>query len=109
VRDSLPPALLQRPRVYARDLGQERMRDLRRRFWEALQPLHRAGRLGVVLFQFPVWRENKEHLAHLRQVFLPYRVAVEFRNATYHRARSPVPQTNPNPVPNPECTLGGWY
>jgi uncharacterized protein YecE (DUF72 family) len=71
VRDSLPPALLQRPRVYPRDLGQERMRDLRRRFWEALQPLYRAGKLGVVLFQFPVWfpisRENQEHLAHLRR------------------------------------------
>lgn len=92
VRDSVPPALLQRPRVYPRDLGQERMRDLRRRFWEALQPLHRAGKLGVVLFQFPVWfpisRENREHLAHLRRVFLPYRVAVEFRNATWMSERN---------------------
>lgn len=92
LRDSLPRLLLERPRVYPRDLGPERMREVRRRFREALLPLHRAGKLGAVLFQFPVWfpisPENKEHLIHLRRAFLPYRLAVEFRNATWMSERN---------------------
>ncbi|HEY3353241.1 MAG TPA: DUF72 domain-containing protein [Polyangia bacterium] len=87
VRDALGGELLAKPHVYPQDLGPELMRELSRRFHEALVPLHRRGQLGVVLFQFPVWfaigREHKETLSRIRQELLPYRVAVEFRNATW--------------------------
>jgi hypothetical protein len=55
IRESLPRELRDNARLYPRDLGDDVMRELSRRFRDALEPLHEAGRLGVVLFQFPVW------------------------------------------------------
>jgi uncharacterized protein YecE (DUF72 family) len=87
IRDSLPRELGEKPHVYPRDLGDELMAELSARFHDALEPLHRAGRLGVVLFQFPVWfsisRANKAKLRTLATTFSPYRVAVELRNHTW--------------------------
>ncbi len=87
IRDSLPRELFDKPHVYPRDLGDDVMRELAARFHDALEPLHDAGRLGVVLFQFPVWfpisADNKAKLRRLARDFRPYRVAVEFRNATW--------------------------
>jgi uncharacterized protein YecE (DUF72 family) len=59
--------------------------------WElfrcALMPLHSAGKLGVVLFQFPPWfRPNTENRAYLKtlQGRLPdYDLAVEFRHGSW--------------------------
>jgi uncharacterized protein YecE (DUF72 family) len=49
----------------------------------ALAPLHEAGKLGAVLFQFPPWfHKNDEtiaYLAELRERLPHYRLAVEFR------------------------------
>jgi uncharacterized protein YecE (DUF72 family) len=87
IRESLSPELLAKPHLYPRDLGDDIMRELARRFRDALAPLHDAGRLGVVLFQFPVWfpisAAHKRKLERLREDFAPYRIAVEFRNATW--------------------------
>jgi len=87
LRNALSPPLLEKQKVYARDLGPDLMQEVRRRFYDALGPLHEMGKLGAVLFQFPVWfpisDENKERLVRIRHDFRPYRVAVEFRNATW--------------------------
>lgn len=87
IRESLPAELLAKPHVYPRDLGDDVMAELTRRFHDALEPLHNAGRLGVVLFQFPVWfpigAEHKAALVQIRDDFRPYRVAIELRNATW--------------------------
>lgn len=76
-----------KPRVYPRDVGLEHMREIQERFHRAIEPLHERGKLGVVLFQFPVWfpfsRTNRDQLALIRHQMAPYRVAVEFRNATW--------------------------
>jgi uncharacterized protein YecE (DUF72 family) len=91
LRAALPPELQARPRVYPRHLGPELMGEIGRRFIDALEPLHRSGKLGVVLFQYPVWfpwmRANEEELARVRERFAPYRIAVEFRNATWMSQR----------------------
>ena len=54
-----------------------------RRFLDALQPLRDAGKLGVILFQFPQWFVPSRHaFARLEQIaaaVAPDRVAVEFR------------------------------
>jgi uncharacterized protein YecE (DUF72 family) len=85
--EALPPRLRERPHVYPRDLGSELVGEVERRFYRALGPLADCGRLGVVLFQFPVWfpatDENRATLVGLRQSFSPYRIAVEFRNASW--------------------------
>jgi uncharacterized protein YecE (DUF72 family) len=87
LRDALPPELLARGRVYPRHLGPSLLEELERRFLDALAPLEESGRLGVILFQYPVWfprsRENQAELARLPDHFAPHRLAVEFRNATW--------------------------
>jgi len=69
--------------LYLKDLTHEQ-RDL---LWEshhrALLPLHSAGKLGAVLFQFPRWflisRDRKEYLRRIPERLSGYRIAVEFR------------------------------
>src|SRR5205085_185787 len=55
-----------------------------RRFGAALRPLHDAGRLGAVLFQYPPWfvprRENRKEIEALRERLPDYRICVEFRS-----------------------------
>jgi uncharacterized protein YecE (DUF72 family) len=92
LRDSLSRDLIDKPHVYARELDPALVREVARRFRDALVPLHAAGKLGAVLFQFPVWfpisRENKAELTRLRDEFSPYRIAVEFRNHTWMSERN---------------------
>jgi uncharacterized protein YecE (DUF72 family) len=84
---ALPPAVRDKPRVYPRDVGDDVVRELARRFTDAIQPLAAAGRLGVVLFQFPVWfprtRQNLALLARTRFLVPGCRVAIELRNHTW--------------------------
>lgn len=92
LRDALPPGLRAKPHVYARELDPELVREVERRVHAALAPLHAAGKLGVVLFQFPVWfpisAANKAELVRIRDAFQPYRIAVEFRNRTWISERN---------------------
>ena len=92
IRKQLPGHLLERNRVYPRDLGEPVMDEIGARFREALRPLYASGRLGVVLFQFPMWfpisRDHKRTLARIRRRWEPYRVAVEFRNQTWMSPRN---------------------
>jgi uncharacterized protein YecE (DUF72 family) len=87
LREALPAEVRRRARVYPRDLGSEVLGEISARFAAALEPLYAAGRLGLVLFQFPVWfsisRDNKRQLLELRELLPRHRIAVEFRNATW--------------------------
>ena len=55
-----------------------------RRFEAALRPLHEAGKLGAVLFQYPPWfgprRDNRAEIEALRERLPDYRISVEFRS-----------------------------
>jgi uncharacterized protein YecE (DUF72 family) len=79
----------QRSNVYYRDLPDEAKEMLWQRFAEALLPLDSAGKLGVVLFQFPQWffpgRDSKEHILTCQERLAQYRLAIEFRNAAWMR------------------------
>jgi uncharacterized protein YecE (DUF72 family) len=87
VRERLPRDLVDKPHLYPKDLGGDLMRELVRRFRDALAPLVDAGTLGVVLFQFPVWfpisAEHVSELGRIRDDFDGFRVAIELRNATW--------------------------
>jgi uncharacterized protein YecE (DUF72 family) len=83
LRGLLSPQTLGERNIYARDLspeGQDRLWEIHRR---ALAPLHGAGKLGAVLFQFPPWfragRAGRDYLQRLRHELGPYPIAVEFR------------------------------
>lgn len=73
--------------VYAKDLGEAVVDAVWERFLAALEPLHSAGKLGAVLFQFPQWfgisRANKTTILECQRRAAPYRVCVEFRNHTW--------------------------
>jgi len=65
--------------------------ELRDAVWDAFRiavaPLAEAGKLGVLVFQFPPWFErdggHQRYLGHVAEQAAPYRVAVEFRNHTW--------------------------
>jgi uncharacterized protein YecE (DUF72 family) len=87
VREALPSAGAEKRNLYDRDLPDELRDEVWRRYADALLPLDSAGKLGVVVFQFPPWflpgRESKEHIVRARERLPQYRVAVEFRNGRW--------------------------
>ena len=74
-------------RVYLKDLDPAVADEAWQRFLAALEPLHRAGKLGAILLQFPPWfpisRARKEYILACAQRAAPRRVCVEFRNHTW--------------------------
>jgi len=84
LRDALPVDLTKKRHLYYRDVPGELRAELWRRFAAALLPLDSAGKLGVVLFQFPPWflpgKESREYIAALHEHVPQYTPAVEFRN-----------------------------
>jgi uncharacterized protein YecE (DUF72 family) len=73
--------------VYAKDLDPEVVDQVWERFLSALDPLHQAGKLGALLFQFPQWfpigRRNKEYVLECKRRAGPVPICVEFRNKTW--------------------------
>jgi len=73
--------------LYLKDLDEKAVDAVWERFLAALQPLHDAGKLGAVLFQFPQWfpisRHNKSYILECVRKCQPYRACVEFRNKTW--------------------------
>lgn len=73
--------------VYAKDLPSSAVSSVWELFRSALMPLHSAGKLGAVFFQFPEWfvpsRANRDYLAALPERLPDYPVAVEFRRKTW--------------------------
>jgi uncharacterized protein YecE (DUF72 family) len=74
-------------RVYLKDVDSALADQAWQRFLAALQPLHQAGKLGALLFQFPPWfpisRANKDYILACARRAAPRRVCVEFRNHTW--------------------------
>jgi uncharacterized protein YecE (DUF72 family) len=87
IREGLSPELQQKGNLYYRDLPAGVTDDLWKRFESALLPLDSAGRLGVVLFQFPPWfypgNEQREYILSCKQRLPQYRLAVEFRHNSW--------------------------
>jgi len=85
VRSLIPPS--DKANLYYRDVPQEARALLWQQFGEALLALDTAGKLGVVLFQFPEWFFPGTDSLHLieeaRQRLSQYRLAVEFRNGAW--------------------------
>ncbi len=75
--------------VYPGDLAPQVYEDIWSRFLSALDPLREAGKLGLLLFQFPPWftirRDNKQYLLEVAQRCKPLPIAVELRNETWFR------------------------
>jgi uncharacterized protein YecE (DUF72 family) len=73
--------------IYPGDLAPQAYEEVWTRFLSALEPLHEAGRLGLLLFQFPPWftirRANKQYLLEVARRCQPMRVAIELRHESW--------------------------
>jgi len=87
IRESLPPSLAGKPNIYDKDLPEDLKKELFKRFEQALLPLDSAGKLGLVLFQFPEWffpgSDSRENILACQRALPQYRLAVEFRNGSW--------------------------
>jgi len=85
IRQELPP--VEKKNLYLRDLPSALVDEVWKRFHAALQPLAEAGKLGVVLFQFPSWffpgDEQHHHILGCQERLPRYRIAVEFRHGSW--------------------------
>lgn len=84
VRADLPPEVSGKRSLYYKDLPDRQKDDLWSMFGGTVDTLRDAGKLGVVLFQFPPWfmpgRDSYTHIDECRQRMAGYPIAVEFRN-----------------------------
>jgi uncharacterized protein YecE (DUF72 family) len=87
IREALPSELKEKPNVYQRDVPQELVDELWARFERALLPLDSAGKLGVVMLQFPPWfypgNEQRQYILWCKEKLPQYRIAVEFRHNSW--------------------------
>ncbi len=71
--------------VYVRE--REVLRLIAQRFRETLMPLARAGKLGVIVFQFPPWFDckssNMDYLLFCKELMAEFSLAVEFRHGSW--------------------------
>ena len=83
----MPPELNEKANLYQRDIPAELVNELWRRFERALLPLDSAGKLGVVLFQFPPWfypgEQQHEYILSCKERLPQYRIAIEFRHNSW--------------------------
>jgi uncharacterized protein YecE (DUF72 family) len=84
LREGLSEDAREKRTLYPSHLDPEALDEAWRRFGNALAPLHEAGRLGAVLFQYPPWfhpsREHRAQLADLRERLPDYGICVELRS-----------------------------
>jgi uncharacterized protein YecE (DUF72 family) len=85
IREDLPedaPANL-----YPKHLPKDAVDRVWEMFAEALLPLHSAGKLGVVMFQFPEWfmpgKPSRQEIVAARDRLSEYDIAVELRQARW--------------------------
>jgi uncharacterized protein YecE (DUF72 family) len=77
----------ERQTIYLRQVDPAVAEQVWDRFLTALEPLRQAGKLGVILFQFPQWfpisRINKSYILQCASRVAPRRLCIEFRNRTW--------------------------
>jgi uncharacterized protein YecE (DUF72 family) len=92
LRELLPPDQAGKRNVYRDKLPTAVVDEVWKRFADALMPLHSAGKLGAILFQFPQWfvigRANKDYIVECAERLSDYRIAVEFRHKTWLEPRN---------------------
>jgi uncharacterized protein YecE (DUF72 family) len=92
MRDSLPQEVSAKRRLYLKDVPERQQAELWRRFRQGLEPLRSAGKVGVVLLQFPPWifpsDETREHILRAKEVLAGFTLAVEFRHDSWVNDRN---------------------
>jgi uncharacterized protein YecE (DUF72 family) len=90
--ERVPEAEREKRRLYREHLPDDVVDEVWQRFRDALMPLHSAGKLGAVLFQFPQWfvisRKAKAYIDECVERLPDYRIAVEFRHKSWLEERN---------------------
>ncbi|OXC79338.1 DUF72 domain-containing protein [Caballeronia sordidicola] len=85
IRAALPPS--DKKNLYYKDTPGEILRELWRRYIDAIEPLRRSGKLGAVHFQFAPWVVNNDdgraHVEHCADVMDGFTLAAEFRHKSW--------------------------
>jgi len=85
IQAALPPS--DRKNLYYKDTPGEILRELWRRYIEAIEPLKNAGKLGAVHFQFAPWiinnADGRSHVEHCADVMEGFALAAEFRHKSW--------------------------
>ena len=88
----VPDEVAAKPNLYRAQLPDAVVEEVWQRFHDALMPLHSAGKLGAVLFQFPQWfvisRRNKDYILESAERLKDFRIAVEFRHKSWLEERN---------------------
>lgn len=92
LREALPPELLDKRRVYARDLPNEIENEVWERFMDGIEPLRSSGKLGAVFFQYPRWffpsNESRDEIVRTRERLADTPFAVELRHASWFNEKN---------------------
>ena len=87
IRQALPSDTKEKISIYQRDMPTELVSELWNRFERTLLPLDSAGKLGVVLFQFPPWfhpgEQQSDYILSCRERLPQYRIAIEFCHGSW--------------------------
>ncbi|MDQ3662560.1 MAG: DUF72 domain-containing protein, partial [Actinomycetota bacterium] len=78
--------------IYVSDVAEGVRAAVWEAFLEGLEPLRAAGKLGLLLFQFPQWLtvgdKNRDYIIECAARAAPDRICVEFRNKTWMSERN---------------------
>jgi uncharacterized protein YecE (DUF72 family) len=92
LREELPVEVLDKKRVYGRDLPSEIYDAIWDQFLDALKPLHSAGKLGAVFLQYPRWffpsNESRDAIVEARDHLGDVPMAVEFRHGSWFNEKN---------------------
>lgn len=88
----IPEGVAAKSNLYRAQLPDAVVEEVWQRFHDALMPLHSAGKLGAVLFQFPQWfvisRRNKDYILESAERLKDFRIAIEFRHKSWLEERN---------------------
>jgi uncharacterized protein YecE (DUF72 family) len=92
IREELPLELVEKKRIYGKDLPAELYDAIWEQFLDALKPLHSAGKLGAVFLQYPRWffpsNESRDAIVEAHERLGDVGMAVEFRNGSWFNEKN---------------------
>lgn len=92
IREELPVELIDKKRIYGKDLPAELYDAVWEQFLDALKPLYSAGKLGAVFLQYPRWffpsNESRDAIVQARERLGEVPMAVEFRNGSWFNEKN---------------------
>src|SRR6187401_1488438 len=92
LREELPAEILDKKRVYARELPNEIEDEIWARFMDGIEPLRSSGKLGAIFLQYPRWffptNESRDEIVKARERLGDTPFAVELRHASWFNEKN---------------------